>query len=1082
MKNNRITQVLKHLSTRSSIIHANIKNVWVKEYVSDIKVWIDESRVVANYLLMLRKKLVGLPLLHSAPLKRMRRYFKDILKNHDVRGFFIISPSYINIISMKDVNLGKTNLIVKRYKHCLERAFRGETLIIPPIRSDVPLPDKTGKLQAGYPTMFVVGPIKNSKGKVIALLAIRFNPFYSFTSLVQSMKTGKTGEAYFFNRWGMMLSETRSYKQHQQLGLTKKKSYCMLNLRIVDPGVNLLKGKPENLLLKKRPFTKIVQQAFKSKKGVMPVAYRNYQGVNVFGAWIWDEDLEMGFIAEIAEKEALQPFTVIRNISGALLSFSFLSAILFAFLMNRFQKQSCEKIDESEARYKQTFDQAPIGIASISREGNFIRVNPHLCTLFWYTEAELLKMKIWDVVFPDDLEESTKLFKRVISEKHASLSMEKRYVNQNGVTLWALVTFTAVRKADQVSHVIAIIEDITRQKILNENLNKAKEIAEFATKAKSSFLASMSHEIRTPMNAIIGMIYLLGKTNLDDKQEDYVGKIDYSAKNLLNIINDILDLSKIEAGKLDLDITPFDLYEMVEGVFEISKIKAERKGLNLNLKIGKDVPRVLTGDSLRVGQILINLLNNAIKFTGKGKVDIIVKKEESSSSHIILRFVVKDSGIGISEKQQEGLFKVFTQADNSITRKYGGTGLGLSISKNLTELMGGEMYLESQEGKGSTFAFTIVFDQNADDDKYLMSKVKEKDVPDNIEGIYGANILLVEDNLINQQVGQALLERLYLNVTVVGNGQEAVDILLQKKKEFDLVFMDLRMPIMDGITATAVIRSDDSFKNFKIIAMTADAMAGVKDSVLDKGMDDYISKPIDPAELNALLVKWIILGKRQISENLLAAVDIPEIEGQKLSDLPGISPEIGLVHVEGNEGLYLSFLQRFQSDYGDVASRVSQALENGDIKKALHLVHTIKGVVGILGAKKLLNIAADFQSALMDEGRKEFSKFMKLFSNEMQLVLEGISSFFDGATNHEIGTDSGNEWDCAVTIEILEELLGYLSKNKPKQSKQIIRKLNRGSCSKQYVDDLEKIMSFIDVYKFSEAKETVNVVLEKLKS
>ncbi len=388
-----------------------------------------------------------------------------------------------------------------------------------------------------------------------------------------------------------------------------------------------------------------------------------------------------------------------------------------------------------------------------------------------------------------------------------------------------------------------------------EDLRKAKDVAEQSAKAKSEFLANMSHEIRTPMNGILGLLHLLSSTELQSDQKSYVSKTLYSANNLLRIINDILDFSKIEAGKLEIEATPFNMSQICKEVQDLYSVPIKEKGLALKLTgCELDVEYIL-GDPLRLKQILFNLVSNAIKFTQRGGVELSVKIQERYEDSIICLFGVTDTGIGLSQSQMDRLFSAFSQADSSVTRKYGGTGLGLAISRNLAQMMQGDMWVESVEGQGTTFYFTAKFGLCADNFTPQEHTAEIEAGP--VQGV--GNLLLVEDNEINQLIAEEMLRSVGYTVETANNGQEALDML--QVKSYDLVLMDIQMPIMDGLTTSRNIRKMPQFDKLPIVAMSAHAMAGDKEISIANGMDDHITKPIVPETLYSTLQYWLNVGR-----------------------------------------------------------------------------------------------------------------------------------------------------------------------------------------------------------------------------
>lgn len=400
---------------------------------------------------------------------------------------------------------------------------------------------------------------------------------------------------------------------------------------------------------------------------------------------------------------------------------------------------------------------------------------------------------------------------------------------------------------------------VKRQKRYTRQLEDARDKAEKAARVKSDFLAVMSHEIRTPMNAVIGMSDLMMETDLDDEQKEYVRTIKIGGENLLSIINDVLDYSKLESGKVELEEDPFHLPGLVEEVFSLFSHEAAEKSLRIGWHVDSGVPGQVVTDKARLRQVLLNLVGNAVKFTDEGTVELNVHSCGVEDDKQCIRFVVRDSGIGIPEEKKEELFKSFSQIDCSRTRSHGGTGLGLAICKNIVEMMDGEIGVESREGEGSTFWFTIMVDvveSGGAPEAGDVSDEADFRYPESRPGD-GPNILVVEDNQINQLVTLKVLEKMGYHADVASDGREGLEAA--REKRYDLILMDLQMPVMDGFESTSRIRAmmNGESEQTVIVALTADAQPQIRDECLRSGMDDYLSKPVQMKDLKKTLDKWI---------------------------------------------------------------------------------------------------------------------------------------------------------------------------------------------------------------------------------
>jgi two-component system sensor histidine kinase/response regulator len=873
-----------------------------------------------------------------------------------------------------------------------------------------------------------------------------------------------------------------------------------------------------------------------------------------------------------------------------------------------------EAVAAAEERSRLILSSVDEGICGMDNHGVLTFLNPAASKILGYTADELVGQPLHARVhyaYPDGSpfpREQCRMFRTTQDGQPYSASDEVMWRKDGTSVPVEYSTMPILKSATTVGTVVAF-RDITKRLEAEAELRTAKEAAESATKAKSDFLANMSHEIRTPMNAILGMTHLALKTDLSPKQTDYLTKVKSAAQSLLGIINDILDFSKIEAGKLSVEQTDFELDKVLDNLSTIVGQKALEKNLEFLIAAQPDIHQNLVGDPLRLGQILINLANNAIKFTSHGEVVVTVGSEELIENRVKLKFGVRDTGIGMTPEQTAHLFQAFTQADTSITRKFGGTGLGLSISKRLVEMMEGEIWVESASGVGSTFYFTawfgvgsaekkkrfipdlagihaLVVDDNAQAreiiteqlqafalraesvnsgedaireivsadahdpyrlvlmdwympgmdgleasriikrhdrlqttpkivmvtafgredirsqaeqigvEGFLLKPINSSLLYDTLVDLFGIDasssgstragdhrrehnaagvrVLLVEDNEMNQQVAKELLESAGAIVTLANDGGEAVADLTRNEgapPAFDVVLMDIQMPVMDGLTATKLLRTHTHLNTLPIIAMTAHALVEERQRCIDAGMNDHVAKPIDPDELFATLARWT---KPKASANDGSRIPAMEDQAVALGAIPGLNIAEGLERVAGNKRLYRDLLRQFAAKQADAAMLIAAELHSDNHGAAGHIAHTVKGVAGNLAMTDLHAAAEDLERAIrgsLDSTPSALERFRALMQSTVTAIREALGE--DPSSRVEQTPMEPFDADRAESaIKHLRELLDACDGDAQEAVPDLLSAVS-GKASRK---DLESLQAAVNDFEFESALAKLEVI------
>ncbi|WOT05533.1 response regulator [Shewanella youngdeokensis] len=851
-----------NLNTRLNSTHERM-SAWVDTELTLLERVGKNSELTALVEQLLQEPRTRDALLQSPLQAQLREFFSANQGRQASFGFFIISPDHINLSSRRDTNIGDINVIYHQRPDLIAQVLAGHSVFVPPIHSDVYFNGSQNESQkAKPPTMFFAAPILDQQKQIIAILTKRVKFDGMFSTILSAGFVGRSSETYAIDNQGLLLSNVRFEDDLKQIGLINDNQSSSLNLRIADPGTNLIGMKQQ--ADPSWPLTYMAQQLVNKQSGSNLTGYRDYRGSPVLGSWVWNDLLGVGLVAEVDIREAFSLLETFKYSVWSLLTLSLVLLIgstLFtlrigtratrALVNARIElealvKERTAELQVNMQRTQAIIDNASDGIIMVNDHGLIQEFSPAAESIFGYQKRELLGTNITALM---DLPFHDQYTMAMAKSQSDNVLLELQGHCKNTTEIDIEVAVSETRLAQEIMYT-AIVRDATLRKEAERELTSAKLKAEEATKAKSDFLANMSHEIRTPMNAIIGMSYLAMQTDLNRKQAGYVGKIQTSAELLLGIINDILDFSKIEAGKLDLEQIDFNLNDSIDNLVHIISQKSQQKEIELLVDIAPNLPVNLIGDPLRLGQILINLANNAIKFTDSGEIIISAELVEMIGQEAVIKFSVKDTGIGMTEAQLGRLFKSFSQADASTTRKYGGTGLGLTISKTLTELMQGRIWVESDYGKGSTFNFTAQFG---------VGTAANETANYHTRNLAGLPLLIVDDSTAAREILYTLSQSLGFAPDLASSGQEALTKLTQAEQQgapFKLVISDWKMPHMTGLElGQAIMGSDQLSTPPKFVLMTAydrDEMLKLSKNIK---IDSSLTKPVSISTLLDTVLK-----------------------------------------------------------------------------------------------------------------------------------------------------------------------------------------------------------------------------------
>ena len=726
---------------------------------------------------------------------------------------------------------------------------------------------------------------------------------------------------------------------------------------------------------------------------------RDYRGVPVLAYAAAVEGTPWLMLAEIDEREAYAGIRTLTWGMGVVMALGLMLVYSAGYLVWRRDREQRERAalqarQAAEARFRVIFEQAPLGVVLLDpRTRRITEANPRFAEIVGRGVGELVGADPMALTHPDDVAESLRQLGRLDARRIDGYRLNKRYLRPDGTPVWVSLAFAPVQVASEdAPRYLGIVEDISARIEMEERLRQASAAAAAANAAKSEFLAHMSHEIRTPMNAVLGLAQVLEREPLAPAQRDMVGRIRGAGQSLLAILNDVLDLSKIEAGQLRIEPRPFDLRALLANLDSLMGQAARAKGLALRIEPPALPPGQLRGDGLRIEQILINLVSNAIKFTERGEVSVRVRTDEVEEAQLRVHAEVRDTGIGIAPEAQARLFAPFTQADAGIARRFGGTGLGLSICKRLVELMGGAIGVRSQPGLGSTFWFELPLERVAGSEPASAAIPVPAAASASGSRLAGMHVLVVDDSAMNRDLVQRALALEGAEATLAADGQQAIELLRSRPRAFDAVLMDVQMPVLDGLSATRRIRDELGLAALPVIAFTAGVGADQQAAARAAGADDVLPKPMDLEQMTLLLLRWVEpTGLREATPasgadavRAIAAAAMPVFApetalpvqaaaaasataGDEFPVLPGIERERAMQRLGKDRDMFLGLLGLFIEDNAGVVAATRADLACDEREAAARRMHTLRSNAGFICALAIMEAAEALEKAIAQD-------------------------------------------------------------------------------------------------------------------